>query len=153
LPIPSASKDPTEEAETKNKRQKVCAANDTDETVRPAETSELTPDARPESTTEFETQREEATTKDTPVESANEFAANRSSEENMVVDGNASPDKMDCDENKPDTGKLHHAEQEGTHEPGPLYLQPKEADGDDSDDDDDDFLPEIVDCGPDEEDR
>jgi hypothetical protein len=61
---------------------------------------------------------------------------------------------MDCDEERPDTGKLQHVEQMETAEPsnGPIYHEPKEADGDDSDDDDD-FLPDIVDCGPDEGDR
>ena len=153
LPISSASKANLEKAGKKKKRRNVRAIDDADATMSPTETSELKHDVQPESTTASETQREESTPKDTAHESSKEFTAHHSLEDKVVVDGKASPDKMDSDEDRPDAGKLHHVDQKETPEPskGPLYHQPKEANGDDSDDDD--FLPDIVDCGPDEEDR
>lgn len=162
LPIPLTSKDPIEKVEKKKKKRKVRAVDDADATKRPIETSGLTDDVQLKSTTEAETQWDgKVTANDPPHESSEGFAVHHSSEgrvaAGVVVDGKASPNKTNREsihrEVMPDTGKQHHADRKETLEPSSslLYHQPKEANDDDTDDDD--LLPDIVDCGPDEEDR
>lgn len=161
LPIPSTSKDPIEKVEKKKKRQKDRAFDDADATKRPTETSGRTDDVQLYSATEAETQwDEESTANDTPHESSEGFAVHYPSEGSVAadifVDGKTSPNKMNGNsihrKVMPETANQHQADVKETFKPSsPLYHQPMEAN--DADTDDDDFLPDIVDCGPDEEDR
>ena len=148
-PIPSSvCKDPIEKLDKSKKRRRDRAVDDDiDSRKHPIEASGLTEDVQ---------LNEKATAR----EISEGFAEHHSSEGTAVegvVDGKSSPNKMNGEsihrKVMPDTANQHKDDLKETLVPNssPFRHQPMEINSNDTDDDD--FLPDIVDCGPDEEDR